>query len=303
MVKFGLNGSDATTAAVRLARGYTGRELVAICRQHPFFSIHDWFIVTTPMPAGIPSAERRDHPALRLQRPVQPGRAVRPLPREIAAWSSRRKPSSRPRRASSTACASCATGTGPAHPGRDHHRVPVARARGPVRLRHRAGPVRVRQGVGNGFPRRRWSGGPEIMRLGGYADDRDRVFLLSHTAGAEPCARRHDGGPRRLRARGHRRAPPPDRPANSPRRRDGGSGARARPDFQLRGRDSNLVYPTRDERASRARRSGPWSCRNSWSAGDDAPSFVVNAAHDAAAIQHTVDVVAETMPVYRASAQ
>src|SRR6185312_15353012 len=57
MVKFGLNGSDATTGAVRLARGYTGRERVAICRQHPFFSIHDWFIVTTPMPAGIPSAE------------------------------------------------------------------------------------------------------------------------------------------------------------------------------------------------------------------------------------------------------
>ena len=31
MVKFGLNGSDATTAAVRLARAYTGRDLVAVC--------------------------------------------------------------------------------------------------------------------------------------------------------------------------------------------------------------------------------------------------------------------------------
>ena len=30
MVKFGLNGSDATTAAVRLARAYTGRDLVAV---------------------------------------------------------------------------------------------------------------------------------------------------------------------------------------------------------------------------------------------------------------------------------
>ena len=58
MVKFGLNGSDVTTAAVRLARAYTGRDLVAVCRQHPFFSTHDWFIVTTPMPAGIPAAER-----------------------------------------------------------------------------------------------------------------------------------------------------------------------------------------------------------------------------------------------------
>ena len=58
MVKFGLNGSDATTAAVRLARAYPGRDLAAVCRQlHPFFSAHDWFIVTTPMSAGIPAAE------------------------------------------------------------------------------------------------------------------------------------------------------------------------------------------------------------------------------------------------------
>jgi hypothetical protein len=58
MVKFGLNGSDATTAAVRLARAYTGRDVVAVCRQHSFFSTHDWFIVATPMSAGIPAAER-----------------------------------------------------------------------------------------------------------------------------------------------------------------------------------------------------------------------------------------------------
>ena len=59
MVKFGLNGSDATTAAVRLARAYTGREKVAVCRDQPFFSTDDWFIVTTPMSAGIPEATRR----------------------------------------------------------------------------------------------------------------------------------------------------------------------------------------------------------------------------------------------------
>jgi glutamate-1-semialdehyde 2,1-aminomutase len=54
MVKFGKNGSDVTTAAVKLARAYTGRKLVACCRDHPFFSIHDWFIGTTPMNAGVP---------------------------------------------------------------------------------------------------------------------------------------------------------------------------------------------------------------------------------------------------------
>jgi glutamate-1-semialdehyde 2,1-aminomutase len=54
MVKFGKNGSDVTTAAVKLARAYTGRKYVACCADHPFFSIHDWFIGTTPMNAGIP---------------------------------------------------------------------------------------------------------------------------------------------------------------------------------------------------------------------------------------------------------
>jgi glutamate-1-semialdehyde 2,1-aminomutase len=54
MVKFGVNGSDATTAAVRLARAATNRDMVAVCRDQPFFSTDDWFIVTTPMAAGIP---------------------------------------------------------------------------------------------------------------------------------------------------------------------------------------------------------------------------------------------------------
>src|SRR4051812_28229588 len=38
MVKFAKNGSDVTTAAVRLARAFTGRDLVAFPREHPFYS-------------------------------------------------------------------------------------------------------------------------------------------------------------------------------------------------------------------------------------------------------------------------
>jgi glutamate-1-semialdehyde 2,1-aminomutase len=59
MVKFGKNGSDVTTAAVKLARAYTGRDLVAICADHPFFSVDDWFIGATAMNAGIPEAFQR----------------------------------------------------------------------------------------------------------------------------------------------------------------------------------------------------------------------------------------------------
>src|SRR5579862_4829203 len=58
MVKFAKNGSDVTTAAVKLARAYTGRDLVAICGDQPFFSTDDWFIGTTEINAGIPQAIR-----------------------------------------------------------------------------------------------------------------------------------------------------------------------------------------------------------------------------------------------------
>ena len=54
MVKFAKNGSDVTSAAVRLARAFTGRDHIAICEEHPFFSFYDWFIGTTPANAGIP---------------------------------------------------------------------------------------------------------------------------------------------------------------------------------------------------------------------------------------------------------
>lgn len=53
MVRFGKNGSDATTAAVRVARAFTGRERVAICGYHGW---HDWYIGTTTRDLGIPAA-------------------------------------------------------------------------------------------------------------------------------------------------------------------------------------------------------------------------------------------------------
>ena len=57
MVKFTKDGSTATTAAVKLARKATGRDLVAMCADHPFFSYDDWFISTTTSDGGIPSNE------------------------------------------------------------------------------------------------------------------------------------------------------------------------------------------------------------------------------------------------------
>lgn len=55
MVKFTKNGSTSVSAAVKLARAYTGRDLVARCAEHPFFSYDDWFIGSTPLTRGIPA--------------------------------------------------------------------------------------------------------------------------------------------------------------------------------------------------------------------------------------------------------
>jgi len=51
MVRFGKNGSDATTAAIRAARAHTGRERIAVCGYHGW---HDWYIATTTRNLGIP---------------------------------------------------------------------------------------------------------------------------------------------------------------------------------------------------------------------------------------------------------
>ena len=55
MVRFGKNGSDATTAAIRLARAHTGRDKVAVCGYHGW---HDWYIATTARDLGVPRAVR-----------------------------------------------------------------------------------------------------------------------------------------------------------------------------------------------------------------------------------------------------
>ncbi|MEP5731171.1 MAG: glutamate-1-semialdehyde 2,1-aminomutase [Sulfitobacter sp.] len=52
MVKFAKNGSNVTTAAVKIARAYTKRQYVCVPRQHPFFSFDDWFIGVTPLKRG-----------------------------------------------------------------------------------------------------------------------------------------------------------------------------------------------------------------------------------------------------------
>ena len=54
MVKFAKNGSTVTTAAVKLARAYTGNKYIVRCADHPFYSYDDWFIGDTIINRGVP---------------------------------------------------------------------------------------------------------------------------------------------------------------------------------------------------------------------------------------------------------
>ena len=49
--RFGKNGADATTIAVRLSRAITKRDHIAFCGYHGW---HDWFIGTTDLNSGVP---------------------------------------------------------------------------------------------------------------------------------------------------------------------------------------------------------------------------------------------------------
>ncbi len=56
MVRFGKNGSDATSGAVRAARAYTDRDMIACCGYHGW---EDWYIGTTTRRRGVPDAVRQ----------------------------------------------------------------------------------------------------------------------------------------------------------------------------------------------------------------------------------------------------
>ena len=53
MVRFGKNGSDATSAAIRLARAYTGRDHIVVCGYHGW---QDWYIGSTTRNKGVPES-------------------------------------------------------------------------------------------------------------------------------------------------------------------------------------------------------------------------------------------------------
>jgi glutamate-1-semialdehyde 2,1-aminomutase len=301
MVKFGINGSDATTAAVRLARAYTNREIVAVCRQHPFLSTDDWFIVTTPMSAGIPKSAQ----ALTVQFSYNDlpdlERVFAEFPGQVAAVVLEAETVEVPAAGYFDGLRRLC----------DQHGALLILDEIITGFRwHERGGQFVYgiqpdlcvfgKGLANGFPLSALAGRREVMRLGGFAEDADRVFLLSQTAGAQPWAL----------AAMMAVADTYQREKTADRLHQIGAGLRRGIEavvadaglsayFELRGRDCNLTYVARDQLGQPSQVFRTLVLQEFLERGILAPSFVVCAAHDEAAVDLAIEVVAQLMPVYQ----
>ncbi|GAA1561475.1 glutamate-1-semialdehyde 2,1-aminomutase [Kribbella sancticallisti] len=301
MVKFAKSGSDVTTAAVKLARAVTGRPLVAICQDQPFFSTDDWFIATTAMSAGIPEAVAE----LTVGFPYGDLAATEEILREHDGRVS---------------CLILEAAT--------QHDPPDGYLAGLRDLAHRYGCLLVfdemitgfrwseagAQGVygvtpdlstfgkalGNGFAVSALAGRRELMERGGLHDSRERVFLLSTTHGAETHSLtaamavldvyESEGISRRLHELGDRLAAGVRQVA---------AAADVAEHVLVKGRASNLVFATLDEDLRPSQQYRTLFLRELILGGVIGPSFVVSSALSQDDIDRTVSVVERACAVYR----
>ena len=300
MVKFAKNGSDVTTAAVKLARAYTGRDLIAICGDQPFFSTDDWFIGATEMNAGIPRAVSD----LTLKFRYNDLQSVRDLfdehPDQIAAIILE------------------AEAVMPPLLGFLRDLKALCEQKGAILIfdemitgfRWHLGGAQSFHGVvphlstfgkamGNGFAIAALCGKRDIMRLGGLDHDQPRVFLLSTTHGAETHALAASLETIRI----YREEPVVDWLwAQGERLRTGVDQAVERHRigryFELAGRPCNLIYRTKDQDGTLSQPFRTLFLQELIRGGILAPSFVVSFSHTDEDIDRTIAVVDRALGVY-----
>jgi glutamate-1-semialdehyde 2,1-aminomutase len=301
MVKFAKNGSDVTTAAVKLARAYTGRELVAVCADHPFFSVDDWFIGLTENRSGIPPAISR----LTLQFRYGDLESLRALfdlhPSQIA-------------------CVMMEVETDTPPPAEYLRQVKqLCEERGALLVFdemitgfrwHTGGAQKVHavvphlstfgKAMGNGFAIAALVGKREFMRLGGLDHDRERVFLLSTTHGAET----HTLAAVLETIRIYRSEPVIEtlhRQGERLRSAVNESIAEFELEgfFEVVGRPCNLVYATRDQDRRPSQVFRTLFLQELLRRGVLAPSFVVSYSHGDAEVDQTAAAVRQALGIYR----
>jgi len=186
MVKFGKNGSDVTTAAIKLARAATGREIVAICGDHPFFSTHDWFIGSTAMDAGTLQGEKRTTVKFRYNDLASVEALFAEYPGQIAAIILEPVKNDAPVDGFLEGLRAIAT--------RENAVLIFDEMIAGMRFHHLGAHhlynvqpdlATFGKAVSNGFSFSFLIGAKEIMELGGLMHDRSRVFLLSQTHASE----------------------------------------------------------------------------------------------------------------------
>lgn len=302
MVKFCKNGSDATSGAVRLARAHTGRDLIAICADHPFFSTDDWFIGTTPMNAGAPKAVRDLTVGFRYD-DIEDARALFARHRgRIAAVILE------PARGEDPAPGYLAALRDLAHRDGalfilDEMITGFRWSRGGGQQVYGIEPDLAAFGkaMGNGFSVSALCGKREFMRLGGLEHtDRRRVFLLSTTHGAETHA---------LAAAMETMRVYRDEPVIA-HLHDTGAALRAGIDaviaahgledhIRLTGRDCCLAYQTLDAEGAPSQAFRSLLLQETIRRGVLAPSLVVSYSHRVEDIGATVDAFDGALGVYR----
>lgn len=301
MVKFCSDGSDATSGALKLARAHTGRDLIARCGDHPFFSTDDWFIGSTVMDGGIPEAVK----ALTLQFPYGDLEAAALLfeqhPGRIAAFI--------------------------LEPARTEN-PPEGYLEGLLQLCHNNGALLIfdetitgfrwhangaqalygvvpdlsifGKGMSNGFSVSALAGKREFMRLGGLDHtDKPRVFLLSTTHGGET----HALAAAIATMRTYQNEPVVEHLARQGKRLREGIGQvidrHGLAQFvEVVGRDCCLFYAARDPegRPSQAYRS--LLLQETIRRGILAPSLVVSYAHGDDDIDRTIEAFDGALAIY-----
>lgn len=300
MVKFAKNGSDAVSAAVRLARLVTGRDMVAVCADQPFFSVDDWFIGSTAMAGGIPEATRAltvgfTYNDLGSVRRVLADHTVAALVMEVATATLEPEPGFL--QGVRDLCTQYGTVlvfdemiTGfrwSAHGAQHVYGVrPDLSAWG--------------KAMGNGFPIAALAGRRELMSRGGLDTDHERAFLLSTTHGpglmslaafrAVVAAYRERDVVAEMQRLGTRLAAGVDQVSRA---------AGTFPHVQALGRPSCLVFTSRDSAGNPSQIYRTLLLQELLRRGILGQSFVISAAHTDDDVDATIEALAAALAVYR----
>ena len=303
MVKFAKNGSDVTTAAVKLARAYTARDLVAICGDQPFFATDDWFIGSTPMSSGIPQSIRDLTLKFRYNDISSLKRLFDDHPGKIACI-----------------MMEAATAVAPAQNFLEDVQN-LCRQKGALLIldemitgfRWHIGGAQKFYGldpdlstfgkaIANGFSLSALVGKRDIMEIGGLCHNTERVFLLSTTHGAETHALaaalktieiyRDKNVVEYLWKIGELVSTQINHAAQ-----ELGLGDH----FQVIGLPCNLVYATRDREKKPSQPFRTLFLQETIKRGLLMPSLVVSFSHTEQDIRRTIEGVAEALVVYRSA--